>query len=53
LIAAFVLVRSTSALAQFTAADFDQLNTAIGQRVETAVVLGTANSITTGGYRWR
>ena len=46
-------MRSTLALAQFTAGEFDQLNTAIGQRVETAVVLGTADSITTGGYRWR
>jgi hypothetical protein len=53
LITVFVLAHSALALAQFTAGQFDQLNTAIGQRVETAVVLGTANSISTGGYRWR
>jgi hypothetical protein len=39
--------------AQITPEEFNDFNTAIGQRVETAVVLGTANSISTGGYKWQ
>jgi hypothetical protein len=52
-IAAATISIAPIAAAQITPGEFDQFNTAIGQRVETAVVLGTANSATTGGYKWQ
>jgi hypothetical protein len=48
-----VIAVVSPAFSQITPDEFNDLNTAIGQRVETAVVLGTANSISTGGYKWQ
>jgi hypothetical protein len=44
---------TSTAFSQITGDEFNSLNTSIGQRVETAVILGTANTVTTGGYKWQ
>jgi hypothetical protein len=49
----YIAAGASLASAQVSSGALDQLDQAIGQRVETALILGTANSISTGGYKWQ
>ena len=52
LAAALAMAWTSLAAGQVTPGELDQLNQAIGQRVESTVILATANSLTTGAYTW-
>jgi hypothetical protein len=52
LLCALIVFAAAPASAQEPPGVIDQLDKSIGQRVETTVILGTANSIDTGAYKW-